>query len=140
MEADQRRAVRAIAFAARKLERAAGELTVAQYRVLALVADGDERSTLLAHRLAVAKPTVTAVVDGLVERKLLTREAVEGDRRSLRLALTPAGRRALEHTEAAMADALEAVLATTHDRSAVLGALAELDDAMTRYFTERLRS
>ena len=62
--------MRALALAARKLERATGDLTLAQYRVLALVAGGDERSSLVAERLAVAKPTITAVVDGLVERGL----------------------------------------------------------------------
>src|SRR5688500_6981620 len=93
--ADLHRAARAIALAARKLEGATGDLTLAQYRVLALVAGGDERASLLAERLAVAKPTVTAVVDGLVERGFVSREAVEGDRRSLRLAITKAGRAAL---------------------------------------------
>ena len=60
------RAARALALAARSLERAAGrvDLTLAQYRVLALIAAGDERASLLADRLAVAKPTITAVVDG----------------------------------------------------------------------------
>src|ERR1700681_3530348 len=79
------RAVRGLALAARSLEHAAGDLTLAQYRVLACVAAGTERSSLVAEGLALAKPTVTAAVDGLVERKLLTREAVTGDRRSLRL-------------------------------------------------------
>src|SRR5258706_1357362 len=90
---DLPRAARALALAARSLERAAAarDLTLAQFRVLALVAAGDERSSLLADRLAVAKPTITAVVDGLVERGFVTREAVAGDRRSIRLALTTSG-------------------------------------------------
>src|SRR3954468_2626622 len=94
---DLSRATRALALAARALERAAGErdLTLAQFRVLALVEAGDERSSLLAERLAVAKPTITAVVDGLVERGLLVREAVAGDRRSIRVSLTPEGSTAL---------------------------------------------
>src|SRR5262247_2755234 len=98
-DTELRRAVRGLAFAARKLERSAGDLTLAQYRVLALVAAGDERSSHVAERLAVAKPTITAVVDGLVERGLVTRSAVEGDRRSLRLALTPAGTGALRKAD-----------------------------------------
>src|SRR3954454_25387708 len=94
---DATTAVRALALAARALERAcgAGELTLAQYRVLALVVAGDERSSLLATRLPAAKPTITAVVDGLVERGLLERGAVAGDRRSIRLGLTKDGDRAL---------------------------------------------
>src|SRR5947209_7506558 len=94
---DLARAARALALAARSLERAAGvcDLTLAQFRILASIAAGDERSSLLANRLAVAKPTITAVVDGLVERGFVVREAVAGDRRSIRVALTTAGFAAL---------------------------------------------
>ena len=91
---DLPRAARALALGARARwsgPRPARDLTLAQFRVLALVAAGDERSSLLAERLAVAKPTITAVVDGLVERGFVAREAVAGDRRSIRVALTPAG-------------------------------------------------
>src|SRR5205823_4866398 len=80
----------------------AGDLTLAQYRVFAFVAARAERSSPVARGLALAKPTVTAAVDGLVERKLLTREAVEGDRRSLRLAVTLAGEAAMRDVERLM--------------------------------------
>ena len=83
--------MRGLALAARSLEQSVGDLTLAQYRVLAFIAAGNERSSLVARGLALAKPTVTAAVDGLVDRDLITREAVEGDRRSLRLAVTAAG-------------------------------------------------
>lgn len=134
------RAIRALALAARKLERATGELTLAQYRVLALVSRGDERASLVAERLAVAKPTITAVVDGLVDRGLLVREAVAGDRRSLRLVVTDSGRTALAECEEAMAAAIDDVLADARDRGAVLDALGDLDDAMTAYYTRRLKA
>src|SRR5215813_13628124 len=106
---DLTRATRALALSARSLERAAGscELTLAQYRVLALIAAGDERSSLLANRLAVAKPTITAVVDGLVDRGLLERASVHGDRRSIRLSLTKEGTHALHAAEQEMATVLE---------------------------------
>ena len=105
------RAARALALSARSLERAASaaDLTLAQYRVLALVAAGDERSSLLASRLTVAKPTITAVVDGLVERGLLERGSVEGDRRSIRLGVTKAGAKALRAAEHEMAEALDRI-------------------------------
>ncbi len=92
---DLHRAARTIALLARVLERAAGDLTLAQYRVLALVSAGDERATLLAGRLAITKPSVSAVVDGLVERGCLAREPVDGDRRAIRLCITPTGPQAL---------------------------------------------
>ncbi len=135
---DLRRAVRALALAARKLERATGDLTLAQYRVLALVAGGDERSSLVAERLAVARPTITAVVDGLVERGFLTREAVAGDRRSQRLVVSDAGRAALAAAEEAMAVAVADVLGDARDADAIVAALLDLDDALSAYYTRRL--
>jgi len=66
---------------------------------LALVDEGGERASQLADLLAVAKPTITAVVDGLVERGLLERTSVQGDRRSIRLTLTKGGTQALRVIE-----------------------------------------
>jgi DNA-binding MarR family transcriptional regulator len=135
------RAARALALSARALERAAGEceLTLAQYRVLALVAAGDERSSLLADRLAVAKPTITAVVDGLVERGLLERTSVQGDRRSIRLTLTKAGTQALRVIERTMAEVLDRIFGHARDRQALLLALGDLDDALAARTAARLR-
>jgi DNA-binding MarR family transcriptional regulator len=134
------RAGRALALAARTLERAAGavDLTLAQYRVLALIAAGDERSSLLADRLAVAKPTITAVVDGLVERGLIERGAVQGDRRSIRLSLTKAGVNALRAAEREMASALETIVGYTRSRDELLAALGDLDDALAARSQARL--
>jgi DNA-binding MarR family transcriptional regulator len=132
-----RRAARAIAFAARRLERATGHLTLAQYRVLALVVGGDERSSRLAAQLAVARPTVTAVVDGLAERGLVRREVNRVDRRSLRLVITPAGRDALEAAEAAMAGALGDVVGATADPDALLRALGDLECTLATLLAAR---
>ncbi len=112
---------------------------MAQFRVLALVDAGDERSTLLADRLAVAKPTITAVVDGLVERGFVAREAVAGDRRSIRVALTPAGIDALRSAEEEMGETLARILEHARDRDAILGALLDLDDALAKRMEARLR-
>jgi DNA-binding MarR family transcriptional regulator len=135
---DLGRAVRALAFAARRLERSLPDLTLSQYRVLALVASGDERASRVAQRLAVAKPTVTAVVDGLVDRGLLQREAIEGDRRSLRLVLTERGRGALAVAEDAMCAAIGEVLDDAHDRDTVVAGLLDLDTAMTTFYARRV--
>jgi DNA-binding MarR family transcriptional regulator len=140
-DSDLTRATRALAFSARSLERAAGEceLTLAQYRVLALIAAGDERSSLLAERLAVAKPTITAVVDGLVERGLIERASVAGDRRSIRLTLTKPGQQALRVIERTMAEVLETIFGYARDRDALLAALGDLSDALAARRTARLR-
>ena len=102
------------------------------------MAAGDERSSLVAERLAVAKPTITAVVDGLVERGCLTREAVAGDRRSLRLVVTPTGRTALADVEESMAAAVADVLGDARDPDAIVASLLDLDDALSAYYTRRL--
>ncbi len=137
---DLTRAARALALSARALERAAGEcdLTLAQYRVLALVTAGDERSSLLAERLAVAKPTITAVVDGLVERGFIERASVQGDRRSIRLTLTKAGQQVLRVVERTMAETLERILGHAGDRAALLAALGDLDDALAARMHARI--
>ncbi len=135
------RAARALALAARSLERAAAgrDLTLAQFRILAMIAAGDERSSLLANRLAVAKPTITAVVDGLVERGFVVREAVVGDRRSIRVALTPAGRTALQGVEDEMTTTLDRILEHARSRDALVAALLDLDDALALRMEARLR-
>ena len=131
-------AVRALALAARSLERAAGDLTLAQYSVLAFVAAGHERASNVAEGLALAKPTVTATVDWLVERSMLTREAVAGDRRSVRLAVTRVGAAALRDAERSMGERLEQVLEHARDREALLTALCDLDDALAERMRARL--
>ena len=135
------RAARALALSARALERAAGsrDLTLAQYRVLALVTAGDERSSLLADRLAVAKPTITAVVDGLVERGLIERTSVTGDRRSIRISLTKPGVQALRAVEKEMSETLARILSEADDPAALVAALGELDDALAARSAARLR-
>jgi DNA-binding MarR family transcriptional regulator len=135
-------AARAIALAARNLEKAASarDLTLAQYRVLAQVAAGDERSTLLAERLAVAKPTITAVVDGLVDRGFLERSSVDGDRRSIRIAVTKPGRQALRAAETEMTESLAGILDHVDNRDAVLRALADLDNAKRVRMEMRLKA
>jgi DNA-binding MarR family transcriptional regulator len=130
--------VRGLALAARSLEKAAGDLTLAQYRVLAFVAAGTERASLVAEGLALAKPTVTAAVDGLVERKFVTREAVEGDRRSVRLAVTAAGETAMREAERLMAERLDRILEHARDPQALVAALCDLDDALADRMRTRL--
>ncbi len=123
-------AVHTVARLARQLECSCDQLTLAQYRVLAMVNRGDEQASRLAGRLAVAPPTLTAVVDGLVERGLLRRCEVSGDRRATRICITAAGRAALETAERTMSERLETVLRRVGDREAALVTLAELGHAL----------
>jgi DNA-binding MarR family transcriptional regulator len=131
--------VRTLARLARVLEHTCTDLSLAQYRVLAVVADGDERASILAGRLTLAKPTVTAVVDGLVERGLLKRSTVEGDRRAVRLGITAAGRRALATTEKALTERIGSLLERCDDPAAVVAALDQLRHALDAAMAERMR-
>lgn len=70
-----------------------GELTVAQYSLLAPLLDADEAPGVgsLAEAAGVSSPTATRMLDGLERRGLVVRERCERDRRAVRLSLTPAG-------------------------------------------------
>ncbi len=140
MPDDLRSAARTLALVARVLERAAGDLTLAQYRVLALVAAGDERASGLARSLAVGRPTVTAVVDGLVERGFLEREAVPDDRRATRLVLNESGRAALDRAEIEMAKRVERLVDRAEDRAALLEGIAAMQGALETLVRERLEA
>jgi DNA-binding MarR family transcriptional regulator len=138
MSGELREASRAMALLGRTLERACADLTLAQYRVLAMVASGDARASKLAERLAVARPTVTAVVDGLVERGYLRREAVPGDRRSASIVVTKEGRARLAEAEDAMSARLEHLLGAVSDREAFVRGLTEIEAAMRTELQARL--
>ena len=134
------RVIRTLARLARVLERACVDLTLPQYRVLALVATGSERATHLAGELALTKPTVSAMVESLVERGLIERASVSGDRRAVRLTVTPAGRRALRAAEDAMRARLETVITHVPDRALVETALAQLAGALDEARAERAKA
>lgn len=123
-------AIRALARSARVLERACGELNLAQYRVLAAIAAGDERASRIADRLALGKPTVSATVESLRQRGLLTRRGVEGDQRAVALRLTAEGRAALETAERSMTERLCWLADRTGDPDGLLRVLALLDRAI----------
>ncbi|MFN8025866.1 MAG: MarR family winged helix-turn-helix transcriptional regulator [Acidimicrobiia bacterium] len=121
--------VLAVARLARYLERACTDLTLAQYRVLALVADGERHASRVAHALALGKPTVSASVEALAERGLLTRAPAGHDKRATELSVTAEGRRVLHATETAMRARLDDLL-DPDDAAAVADALARVQRAL----------
>jgi DNA-binding MarR family transcriptional regulator len=114
----------------RALERVDSSLTPQQYRIMKLAGAGGERSARLAERLAVAKPTLTAIADGLVAAGYARRDAEAGDRRVVRLCLTAEGHEALDRADAAYGRWLDRVLAETGEPDLVLHALDLLNQAM----------
>jgi DNA-binding MarR family transcriptional regulator len=122
---------------ARLLERACTELTLSQYRLLAMIADGAERASQIAGRLAVTKPTVSATIETLVERGLVSRAMADDDRRALRLQITAEGRAVLGAAERGMREQLDALLIHVDDPQAVRLALGRLGDALDQRREQR---
>jgi DNA-binding MarR family transcriptional regulator len=82
-----------VAVAARSLAAAGDEVTLPQYRALVvLAAHGPKNTAELAAALAVNPSTATRMCDRLVRKGLVRRHRQSGDRRSVRIALTAAGR------------------------------------------------
>jgi DNA-binding MarR family transcriptional regulator len=85
-------------------EKRSGELSMAQFRTLAFV-DANRGASLseAAGHIGLSLPSMSKLVEGLVNQELLTRSAHGVDRRRICLGLTPAGKRELDeayrHTE-----------------------------------------
>ena len=123
---------------ARLLERSAGDLNLAHYRVLSAIADGDQRASRVADRLALGRPTVSAAVESLCKRGLLSRVDAEDDRRVATLSLTPAGEAALAAVEVEMLEWIDDLCARTPDADRVLESLGQLGEALDELAAERL--
>jgi DNA-binding MarR family transcriptional regulator len=76
------------------------DLTIQKYRVLIHLDVAPASATELAARLTVKPPTVTRLVDGLVERGLVERLIDERDRRRSTHVITEAGRDAVRRANA----------------------------------------
>jgi DNA-binding MarR family transcriptional regulator len=142
MAFDVDRELLTLARLARLLEHACGDvatepLTLPQYRLLAMIADGSDRASHLAGLLALGKPTVSATVDTLVERGLVARTVAPDDRRVVRLAVTGAGRSALRQAQAAMRARVDDVIAHVDDPAPVHRTLAVLGDGLDQRRAER---
>jgi long-chain acyl-CoA synthetase len=135
-------AARAVARLAKQVEVAIGplDLSLPQYRVLALLGDGSTASSVLARKLAVSPPTVTAVVDGLVARGLVERQADPEDRRRLTLLLTRDGKRVLAAADAAAETRLDEIAGFLEERPEALAAgLDSWNQALDRNREEHVR-
>jgi len=104
---------RALAYLARVIELALGDigLSLAQYRLLAYLSRGSSAASPAARQLATSRPSVTALVDGVVAKGLVTRVPDAADRRRVTLALTPEGFAVVERAEAAAGARLSALAA-----------------------------
>jgi DNA-binding MarR family transcriptional regulator len=119
---------RALATGARALERALGDMTLAQFRVLSVVASSPERASRIAERADVTRPSLSGLLDGLAGRGWVERRVVAGDRRGVRLEVTAQGHAALSRAQAAVREAMAAILVDVpcDDRKTVLRSLVVL--------------
>ncbi len=92
------------------------ELTLPQYRVLGILAEGSAAASGLADRLAVRRPSITALIDGLVARGLVDRRQEDVDRRRVELRLTPEGVSTLAGADAAVDEYLIAIAGHLPDK------------------------
>lgn len=114
------------------------DLSLPQYRILTFLADGNEAASALAEKLAVSRPSVTGVVDGLVARGLVMRVDDPADRRRVGHDLTAAGRHVLDSAEAEVERRLTEILSHRPDQApAALAGLAPWQEALDSYRTAR---
>lgn len=107
-----REAVHAAAVLAKNLEVALHEvdLSPSQYRLLIFLAEAPAAATSLADKLAVTRPSLTALVDGLAARGFVGREPDPDDRRRVTHEITANGRAAIDAADRAIQDRFAAWL------------------------------
>jgi long-chain acyl-CoA synthetase len=91
------------------------DLTLPQYRVLGILAEGSAAASGLAGRLAVRPSSVTAIIDGLAARGLVDRKHEEGDRRRIALRLTDEGARIVTEADLSVDNYLASIAACLPD-------------------------
>jgi long-chain acyl-CoA synthetase len=116
---------RVVARLARQVELALAtlDLTLPQYRVLGILGGGPEASSVLAEKLAVSRPSVTGVVDGLVARGLARRDHDAADRRRIGIELTGDGVRLLAQADTEVERRLHEIAGHLDDARAAFAGL-----------------
>ena len=101
------------------------DLTLPQYRVLAILDDATEAASGLAERLAVRPPSITAIIDGLVTRGLVDRRQEDTDRRRVALRITGEGARVVAEADRAVEAQLASIAGhlSNKDRGTALRSL-----------------
>ena len=126
-------AARAAARLARQVTISLGEvdLSLPQYRVLAFLDEGEAAPSDLAGRLSVSRPSITALMDGLITRGLVDRRPDTDDGRRVHHHLTDDGRDTLQQADQAVGDRLVAATkALGGDGSVLIAGLARFGQAI----------
>ena len=127
-------AARAAAKLARQVTIPLGEvdLSLPQYRVLAFLDEGEAAPSDLADHVSVSRPSITALLNGLITRGLVERRPDTDDGRRVHHHLTDDGRNVLQRADQAVGDRLVAI--GTHvnagDPSVLIASLARFGQAI----------
>jgi DNA-binding MarR family transcriptional regulator len=121
------RAVRSIVVVGRVFEQISRETGVSlpQYRLLLFLRHGPSRAGELAAKVAVKRPTLTALVAGLEKEGRLRRVADETDGRGVRIEITAAGKEALEVAEERLSCVVDGIC-SLGERDALLDSLDQI--------------
>jgi len=93
------------------------DLSVPQFRTLAFIdRNADASLSDVAEHIGLTLPSISKIVEGLVTRKLVTRQTHPTDRRRMTLTLTARGQTALQSSRAATRACLAEDLAALSDR------------------------
>ena len=113
------------------------DLSPSQYRLLLFLSEGNAAASAVAGRLAVSRPSVTALADGLERRGLLQRKSDPADRRKVAHELTEAGREALAAADAAVAERIAKIASHLDDdlTDRAIDGLGLWHEALNRYRT-----
>jgi len=130
---------RVVARLARQVELALAtvDLTLPQYRVLGILGGGPEASSVLAEKLAVSRPSVTGVVDGLVARDLARRGHDATDRRRIGIELTGDGRDLLARADIEVERRLHELAARLVEPGAAFAGLGPWREALDAHRSAR---
>jgi DNA-binding MarR family transcriptional regulator len=108
-----------------------GRLTMAQVRCLQAIAaspNGETLTSKLARHMSVSAPSISSMIDGLVERGLVERRPNPDNRRQVRLSMTAEGGALLRRYDGEIANHLESLLAplNARDKQRLLHAVIDL--------------
>lgn len=129
--------VRAVARLGRVFEKRLADegMTLPQFRVLAFLSEGEWAASKVAEWLAVSRPSLTSLVDGLVEHGWVERREHPTDRRSVLHFLTDSGRARLAEATDLLSAGLDTLLDHLDDaeRARAEDGLALLHTALHRH-------
>jgi DNA-binding MarR family transcriptional regulator len=120
-------------------------MTIPQFRALQAIHQRGTEGALnleLARQLGVAAPSMTAMIDGLVDRDLVDRSVDPDNRRQVNIVLTSRGEERYEMISSAIAERLAVGLETLSaaDQKALLAAIENLDRVLKQLAPQPARS